>query len=112
MASNQYQIIYYDGKCAFCEKYVRLLCTLLFLRSARMLPIQSDPSVYADANRHNSWLVEDGYGNRSFGFAAGVVLVACSPIFFWTAPLLRVPLVSSWGEHLYRAVANRRTCAA
>src|ERR1044071_2208388 len=58
--------IYYDGDCGFCLKSVRILRTFLLLSKTPILAAQSDPSIFADLQEKNSWVVVDHKGNRHF----------------------------------------------
>ena len=54
--------INYDKDCGFCKKVVYLLRTFLILPNVPLLEAQDNPSVYADMEKYNSWVIESDRG--------------------------------------------------
>lgn len=104
--------IYYDEDCGFCKKSSNLIRVLLFLVHSRIVPAQSDTSIYADMKLHNSWVIVDASGKRFFTYEAGIRIVEASPLLFFTAPLWKLATSKPIGEKTYRFIANHRgtTC--
>lgn len=100
--------IYYDADCGFCKKVVHVLRTLLILPSAPLATAQSDPSICADMETYNSWVVVDWQQKRHFKFEAIAYICSLSPIFRVVAPILRWQPVMSVGTRFYEAIANNR----
>lgn len=98
--------LYYDENCAFCEKMVKILKTLLLI-NARVLPAQMDEETQALMEKHNSWVVMHG-SKPHVKFGAIITVVQCSPIFFWIAPILRLQIVREYGTKAYEWIANNR----
>ncbi|MFE4104959.1 DCC1-like thiol-disulfide oxidoreductase family protein [Almyronema epifaneia] len=103
--------IYYDADCGFCKKVVHLLRTFLLLPSTPLLTAQSDPSICADMETQNSWVVVDWQGKRHFKFAAIAYIVSLSPVFRFLAPILRWPPLMATGTRFYETIANNRKAA-
>lgn len=100
--------IYYDEDCGFCRKSAHLIRTLLLVVGSRVVPAQTNPSVYADMKTHNSWVIVDATGNRFFTYKAGIRIIEASPLLFLTAPLFKLRASGFIGEKVYRFVANHR----
>jgi predicted DCC family thiol-disulfide oxidoreductase YuxK len=100
--------INYDRDCGFCKKMVYLLRTLLILPGTPLLVAQDNPSVYEDMERYNSWVVEDGSGNRRFKWEAIAYIVSLSPVFWFLAPILRLPPLMVLGTRIYEWIASHR----
>lgn len=100
--------IYYDADCGFCKKVVHVLRTLLILPSAPLATAQSDPSICADMETYNSWVVVDWQQKRHFKFEAIAYICSLSPVFRVVAPILRWHPVMSAGTRFYEAIANNR----
>lgn len=100
--------LYFDGACGFCVRSVALINTFFVLPPAQAEPAQGTPAVHAEMHREHSWVVVDVAGRRHYRFGAFVALVSASPMFFWLAPLLRLPPVAGFGEWLYERISNRR----
>lgn len=104
--------INYDADCGFCKKVVHLLRTFLLLPShTPLLKAQDDPSIYADMQAYNSWVVVDWQGNRYFKWEAIAYLVSLSPVFHPFAALLRLKPVMAIGNRVYETIANNRRAA-
>ncbi|MEM9509484.1 MAG: hypothetical protein AAGA16_17670, partial [Cyanobacteria bacterium P01_E01_bin.35] len=52
-------VINYDRDCGFCKKVVYLLRTFLILPGVIIREAQANPSIYADLEKYNSWVIED-----------------------------------------------------
>ncbi len=104
--------IYYDGDCGFCAKSARILRTFLLLSNTPLSPTQNDPSVYADMQRHNSWIVIDHSEKRHIKFDAFLLLCRYSPIAWPFAWLLRIPPIPTIGRIAYDFVATHRQDAS
>lgn len=100
--------IYYDRDCGFCRKVVHLLRVFLLLPETPLHPAQSDPSIQADMEHWNSWVVVDWQGNRHFKFEAIVYVVSLSPVFRIFVPLLRWQPIMNVGNRFYETIANNR----
>ena len=99
--------IYYDEDCGFCVRCVRLLQTFVLAPQSRALPAQADDSIIADMRRFNSWVVVDETGKRHFGAEALRVVLERSPLLWFTAPLLRPPILRL-GNSIYQRIADHR----
>lgn len=100
--------IYYDGECGFCKKTVLILRALWLLPDTPVQTTQSDASIQADREAHNSWVVVDVTGMRHFGFEGLTYVLRMSPVLFWLAPLLRLKPILKIGEWLYQKIARNR----
>jgi predicted DCC family thiol-disulfide oxidoreductase YuxK len=100
--------IHYDRDCGFCKKMVYFLRTLLILPGTPLLVAQDNPSVYEDMERYNSWVVENGSGNRRFKWEAIAYIVSLSPVFWFLAPILRLPPLMALGTRIYEWIASHR----
>lgn len=103
--------INYDRDCGFCKKVVHILRTLLILPKTPLLQCQDDPSILADMEANNSWVVVDWQGNRRFKWEAITYVVSLSPVFKPLAPLLRLPPLMVVGTKFYEAIASNRKMA-
>jgi predicted DCC family thiol-disulfide oxidoreductase YuxK len=100
--------INYDRDCGFCKKVVYLLRTFLILPGTPLLVAQDNPSVYEDMVAQNSWVVEDWQGKRHFKWSAIAYIVSLSPIFWFLAPILRLPPLMAIGTRIYEWIASHR----
>lgn len=100
--------INYDKDCGFCKKVVYLLRTALILPKTKLLEAQNNPSIYADMEQYNSWVVEDYRGDRYFKWYGIVYVVSISPILWWLAPVLRIKPLMILGNKVYETIANNR----
>ncbi len=90
--------IYYQKQGGAVQKFVYLLRTFLILPTASLSQF-SNPA-------YDSWLVSDWRGVERSGWIAIVYLVGLSPLFGWSAPILRwKPLMSS-GAKFYNFIAS------
>ncbi|HBQ99665.1 MULTISPECIES: DCC1-like thiol-disulfide oxidoreductase family protein [unclassified Roseofilum] len=104
--------IYYDAECGFCKKVVYLLRTFLVLPSTTPLTCaQNEPSIYADMEAYNSWVVVDWQEKRRFKWDAIAYVVSLSPIFKPFARVLRWKPLMNLGNKLYETIANNRKFA-
>lgn len=104
-------VINYDADCGFCKKIVYLIRTFLILPGTPLLLAQDDPSIYADMQENNSWVVVDWQGNRYFKWEAIVYVCSLSPIFWFLAPILKFQPLMFVGTKLYETIANNRKFA-
>ena len=58
--------LYYDADCGFCKKVVHLLRTFLLLPDTPLFTAQSVPSICADMEAQNSWVVVDWRRRRHY----------------------------------------------
>lgn len=104
--------IYYDADCGFCKKVVYLIRTFLILPAQTpLLLAQDDPSIFADMQAKNSWVVVDWQGNRHFKWEAIAYVCSLSPIFKPLVPLLKWTPVMSVGTKFYDTIASNRRAA-
>ncbi len=101
--------IYYDGDCGFCRKSSYLIRTFLLLPNTDVKTAQDAAEIYAAMRAHDSWVIVDENGRRTFTYQAAITLVEHSPLFFWIAPLMRPRWARAIGERTYRYIANRRS---
>jgi len=100
--------IYYDGGCAFCKKSVLLLRTFLWLPDAKIHAAQEDPSVHADMETHNSWVLVNHKGERLFRYQAVTYLLKTSPILLPLGYFLGLGPFQGLGDWMYERVATHR----
>lgn len=103
--------INYDRDCGFCKKMVLFLRTFLILPKTQMRVCQDDPSILADMEANNSWVVVDWQGNRRFKWNAIAYIVSLSPVFKPLAPILRLPPLMAVGTKVYETIASNRRMA-
>ncbi|MBD2102747.1 DUF393 domain-containing protein [Leptolyngbya sp. FACHB-261] len=103
--------IYYDGDCGFCKKVVHLLRTFLILPETPLEIAQSDPSIEADMQAYNSWVVVDWQNHRHFKFEAIAYICSLSPLFAPLAHLLRWKPAMAAGTRFYETIAVNRKAA-
>lgn len=101
--------IYYDKDCGFCRRSVLLIRTFMLRADTEIRTAQSDPNIYADMQKHNSWVIVNPAGDRFFTFAAGVEIAQHSIWRFILVPLSHLPGINKFGEWFYRQVANNRS---
>ncbi len=104
--------LYYDGECGFCRTSVYVSQCLGFLPRSECRPAQDTQHIYSLMEEHNSWVVVDRNGISHTRYAAGLVVLSASPVWYWLAPLFRFLMPRTWGDSLYGFVAahRRRTC--
>ncbi|HEY9652668.1 MAG TPA: HTTM domain-containing protein, partial [Coleofasciculaceae cyanobacterium] len=103
--------IYYDAECGFCKKVVYLLRTFLILPKTPLLLAQDDPSIFADLQEKNSWVVVDWQGNRHFKWEGLSYVFSLSPIFGILAYIMRWKPMMSAGTKFYETIASNRKVA-
>jgi predicted DCC family thiol-disulfide oxidoreductase YuxK len=104
-------IINYDADCGFCKKVVHFLRTFLILPGTPLLLAQDDPSIYADMQEKNSWVVVDWQENRHYKWEAIAYVCSLSPIFWFLAPILRWKPLMAIGTKFYETIASNRKTA-
>ncbi|MDW3223901.1 MAG: HTTM domain-containing protein [Paracoccaceae bacterium] len=99
--------IWYDRDCGFCRRICHLITTFLFLRDVSIEPAQNDRVIGPLLEKANSWVITDGQSHH-LRWRAMCRLVAASPVFWFTVPLLTFK-PSVWvGDRAYRWVARNR----
>ncbi|MBF2020698.1 MAG: HTTM domain-containing protein [Hydrococcus sp. C42_A2020_068] len=102
--------INYDADCGFCKKVVHFLRTFLILPKTPLLVAQDDPSIYADMQETNSWVVVDWQENRHYKWEAIAYICSLSPVFWFLTPILKWRPLMVVGTKFYETIAsNRRT---
>lgn len=104
-------VINYDADCGFCKKVVYLLRTFLILPGTPVLKAQDDPSIYADMQEKNSWVVIDWQGQRHYKWEAIAYICSLSPIFWFLSPILRWKPLMFLGTKFYEIIASNRKTA-
>lgn len=101
--------IYYDFECSFCYKMSHVLHRVLLLsQTVKIVPAKDVPEIEALMLRENSWVIVDETGKRATHWNGAVMIAAHSPLVFWTAPFLRLPIISHIGSWLYEYVSHNR----
>src|SRR4030095_10626483 len=100
--------IYYDADCGFCKKTVLLLKTFFLLPETPLRAAQEEPSILADMQAKNSWVVVDAQGGRHFKFDAFLSICRQSPLFWPLASFLSLSPIARWGEKVYEGIASHR----
>lgn len=103
--------IYYDADCGFCKKVVHFIRTFLILPGTPLLMAQDDPSIHADMEEKNSWVVVDWEENRHFKWEAIAYVTSLSPVFWFLAPILRLKPFMAVGTKVYETIASNRKAA-
>ena len=103
--------IYYDGDCGFCQKVVHLMRTFLILPMTPLLAAQNEPSIFADMQKKNSWVVIDWQDRRHFKFEAVAYVCLLSPLFRPLAPVLEWKPIMFIGTKFYELIASNRRVA-
>ncbi|HEY9647429.1 MAG TPA: HTTM domain-containing protein [Chroococcidiopsis sp.] len=103
--------IYYDADCGFCKKVVHLLRTFLVLPGTPISQAQSDPSIHADMETYNSWVIVDWQGQRRFKWEGLAYVVSLSPVFGALAKLMTWKPVMPLGTRFYEIIATNRRAA-
>ncbi|MEM8675731.1 MAG: DCC1-like thiol-disulfide oxidoreductase family protein [Cyanobacteria bacterium P01_G01_bin.67] len=101
-------VINYDRDCGFCKKVVCFLQTFLILSGVTIREAQANPSIYADMEKYNSWVIEDYRGERYFKWYGIVYVVSISPVLWWLAPILSIKPLMKLGNKIYETIANNR----
>lgn len=100
--------IYYDKDCGFCLKTCLLLRTFLLFPEIPIKPAQDFPDIYPTMQAHNSWVVVDHEDNQHIKWAALVLLLKRSPIFWPLAMPFGASFVRSAGDRFYQWVGRNR----
>jgi hypothetical protein len=87
------------------------LRTFLILSGTPLLLAQDDPSIYADMQEKNSWVVVDWQENRHYKWEAIAYVCSLSPIFWFFAPILRWKPLMAIGTKFYETIASNRKTA-
>ena len=106
LASGAGLTMYYDQDCSFCLKMCWLLKTFLGLKSAQIIPAQTDAEMAEILEREFSWVVVTPSGERLIKWPAMVAVFAASPWGRFLAPMLAWP--QRLGNRIYDSVANNR----
>ncbi|HVQ38932.1 MAG TPA: HTTM domain-containing protein [Pyrinomonadaceae bacterium] len=101
--------IYYDRDCSFCRKSVLLLREFCLWPDTYVEAAQDAPSIHADMQSHNSWVLVDYQDRRHFKFEALTYLLSQSPVFWLLGHVLGRPAFRNAGDALYEGVANNRS---
>ena len=100
--------IYYDDNCGFCQRSVELIVRIFRVNTEHVGPAQADKSILETMWKFDSWVVIDRKGNRFTTFQAGVEVAKCSPILKILVPLAKPKFMQTFGEWVYRKVAQNR----
>ncbi|MGF1478096.1 MAG: DCC1-like thiol-disulfide oxidoreductase family protein [Cyanophyceae cyanobacterium] len=100
--------IYYDAECGFCKKVVYLIRTFLILPGTPLLLAQSEPSIYADMQEKNSWVVVDWQEHRHYKWEAIAYVCSLSPLLWFLSPILRWKPLMAIGTKIYETIASNR----
>ncbi|MGH2416080.1 MAG: hypothetical protein ACRDEA_20795, partial [Microcystaceae cyanobacterium] len=104
-------MINYDADCGFCKKAVYLIRTFLILPGTPLLKAQDHPSIYADMQEKNSWVVVDWQGYRHYKWEAITYVCSLSPLFGFLAPIFKWKPLMSVGTKFYETIATNRKFA-
>jgi len=99
-------LIYYDGTCGFCGKFVQLVKVFLVLPSVGIKTGADDQEVFSIMESKKSWVITDDRGEEFTDFSAIVRLMKASPWARWIAPI--VGLFTPIGRKLYYILSTRR----
>lgn len=99
-------VIYYDGTCGFCAKFVALTKVFLILPSAQIRAGAEDEKAFEIMQFQKSWVVVDAEENHFTDFAAFIRLMKASPWARFLAPIFN--LFSFLGRPLYFKLSKRR----
>lgn len=100
--------IYYDGKCSFCSKLVRIVRTFLLVPKVELVRAQEFPVTELEMRDQKSWILVDPEGRRYYKWRAFVQLVSYSPIFSWLTPVLRSGFLERKGKDWYERIERNR----
>ena len=100
--------IYYDGKCSFCSKLVRVLRAFLLIPKMELIAAQEFPVTELEMRDQKSWILVDPDGRRHYKWRAFAQLVSYSPIFSWFAPILRSEFLEGKGKGWYERIERNR----
>ena len=102
-------LVFYDGRCSFCSKSVRILRTFLFIPGATLFAAENFPVTELEMQQRRSWIVVGLDQKRWYKWQAFVELVALSPLFAPLAPIMRLSLIAALGNRLYDSMERSRT---
>jgi len=100
--------IYYDEGCDYCKKSALIFKTFFSLPETALLAAQIEPSIFAEMQGQNSWVVVDSQGKRHFGFEALTYLCWESPVLWVLSPLFRWRPFARRGEKIYEKISLHR----
>ncbi|HWY70645.1 MAG TPA: HTTM domain-containing protein [Terriglobales bacterium] len=100
--------IYYDGKCSFCSKLVRIVRTFLLIPKLELIAAQEFPVTELEMRDQKSWILVDCEGRRHYKWRAFAQLVSYSPIFSWLSPVLRSNFLERKGKEWYERIERNR----
>lgn len=110
-AARRPLVIYYDGGCAFCRKFVLILKAFALAPDTVIARAQDDPQALAEMMREHSWVVVDRDGRHYFRTAA-LAAALRSSVFKPLAWILERAPIRALGDRVYRWVANHRSLLA
>jgi predicted DCC family thiol-disulfide oxidoreductase YuxK len=100
--------LYYDEACNFCRKTCQIFRELGLPPETRIEPAQSVPEIAAILQRDNSWVVEDGQGQRYTRWKAVAWVWRRSPLL-WPLGVIFAPFfMQPLGDFLYGMIARHR----
>lgn len=100
--------LYYDRECGFCRKTCLIFRELGLPSATRIEPAQAYPEIYAIMQRENSWVVEDGAGQRRTQWDAVAWCWRRSPLLWPLGAVFLPPFMRPLGDALYRLIAGNR----
>jgi len=100
--------IYYDGKCSFCSKLVRIVRTFLLVPRVELIPAQEFPVTELEMRDQKSWILVDPQGRRYYKWQAFVQLTSYSPIVSWLLPVMRSNFLERKGKEWYEGIERNR----
>ncbi len=101
-------VIYYDEECAFCRKTCLIFRELSIVRSAAIVPAQSDREIHALMQKENSWVVKTPEGGLLLHWDAVAYLWRRSPILWPLGALFLPVFMRPLGRRIYRFIARNR----
>ena len=100
--------IYYDGRCSFCSKLVRILRAFLLVPKVELIAAQEFPVTELEMRDQKSWILVDPEGRRYYKWRAFAQLVSYSPIFSWLSPVMRSGFLERKGKEWYEGIERNR----
>lgn len=107
--SREKLVVIWDDACTNCRKWVQWFQRIDVLHSLEPIG-KSDPDNPVPANEVEQSMHLVHHRDMSTGFRAVVLTLEHLVPTLWAAPVLRLPLVRSLGEHWYRWHARKRSC--
>ena len=104
--------IFYDGDCSICLKIVRILKVFLNLKDAKIKTAQSQPAIYAELLKQNSWIVIDSDGTQHTHFDGICTVFGASTLGRPLSWIFRWSPIFKMGDCAYRWFADHRLSAA